>query len=257
MGYEWDRVITWIKDPGLYIVFDILKGRREQFLTAANTWHTRKILSSGSHWYETAYDSIGSALNDTKTRLLIYFPRNKYRLESVEPERRNYRRELAIMEYSGQFFELGQSIGFVTVLIPLQEGENAPGWIDKVKLIETGESEPGLSMEINHKGETILVGIKCDLRMDMLRDNRRPKYTWESGRISYGSIETNSDFFITRKSGSNLFYTAVNLTGINYLGKKIFEQKKGFYGLNYDGGPDMESTGKVRYRRESIDLNKL
>jgi hypothetical protein len=256
MGYEWDRIVAWIKDPGIYVVFDILKGRKEQFMTAANMWHTRKIVASGPHWYDTMYDSVYTYRNNTDYNLMILFPKNHYRLESVEPERRNYNNELLITEYSGQFFELGQHAGFITVLIPHDKNTDASFWKDRIKLVETGDAEPGLSVEINTGTDLIQVGVKSDLRMDMIRDYRRPKYTYESGRVCYDRVETNGDFFITRKTGNNLSYTVVNVTKMFYDGKLLFSQKPNFYGMAFDGGPEVESIGKVRYWRDSIDLNK-
>ena len=256
MGYEWDRIITYIKDPGLYVVFDILKGRKEQYLTAASMWHTRKIVASGLHWYDTMYDSVYTFRNNPDNNLLILFPKNHYRLESVEPERRNYTKEFVISEYSGQFFELGQHTGFITILVPHGKNEEASIWKERIKVVETGDEEPGLSVEINTGRDIIQVGIKSDLRMDMIRDYRRPKYTYESGRVIYDKVETNGDFFITRKSGNSLSYTVVNVTKMFYGGKLLFKQKSNFYGMPFDGGPEVESISKARYWRDTIDLNK-
>lgn len=256
MGYEWDRIITYIKDPGLYVVFDILKGRKEQYFTAASMWHTRKIVASGPHWYDTMYDSVYTYRNNPENNLLILFPKNHYRLESAEPERRNYTKEVVISEYSGQFFELGQHTGFITVLVPHGKNEDASAWNKRIKVVETGDSEPGLSVEITTGNDIIQVGVKSDLRMDMIRDYRRPKYTYESGRVNYNKVETNGDFFITRRSGNSLSYTVVNVTKMFYNGKLLFQQKPNFYGMAFDGGPEVESIGKARYWRETIDLNK-
>ena len=254
MGYEWDRVITYIKDPGIYVVFDIMKGRKEQYFTAANMWHTRKILSSGEHWYDTMYDSVYTYKNNTDNHLWIYFPKSHYRLESIENEKRNFTDELLISEYTGQFFDLGQHIGFITVLVPHGKDTDASTWKDRIKLVETGDAEPGLSVVITNGNEIIQVGVKSDLRMDMIRDYRRPKYTYESGKIVYDKVETNSDFFITRKSGDKLSYTAVNVTKILYGGKLLFEQKPSYFGLAFDGSPDVEGVGKARYWRETVTL---
>ena len=111
-------------------------------------WHTRKILSSGPHWYDTMYDSVYTYRNSTDNHLWIYFPKSHYKLESVEPERRNFTNELVIAEYTGQFFELGQHIGFITVLVPHGKDIDASVWKDRIKLVETGEADPGLSLEI-------------------------------------------------------------------------------------------------------------
>jgi hypothetical protein len=149
---------------------------------------------------------------------------------------------------------LGQHIGFITVLIPHNKDADISTWKDRIRLIETGEDEPGLSVEITDGRETIQVGVKSDLRMDMIRDYRRPKYTYESGKVIYNNVETNGDFFITRKSGDKLSYTAVNVTKILYGGKLLFEQKQTFYGLAYDGSQDVLAIGKARYWRDTIIL---
>ena len=118
--------------------------------------------------------------------------------------------------------------------------------------METGEDEPGLSVEITNGNEIIQIGVKSDLRMDMIRDYRRPKYTYESGKINYDKVETNGDFFITKRSGDKLSYTAVNVTKIFYGGNLLFEQKPSWFGLAFDGSPDVQGVGKVRYWRETV-----
>lgn len=254
MGYEWDRIIAWIKDPGIYVVFDVMKGRREQYFTAANMWHTRKIVASGPHWYDTMYDSVFTYLNNTDNSLWIYFPKTHYRLESVENEKRNFKTEQVITQYTGQYFELGQHTGFITVLVPHEKNIDATAWMEKIKLIETGDEEPGLSIEINTGSDIIQLGVKSDLRMDMVRDFRRPKYTYESGKITYNKVETNSDFFITRKRGDKVSFTAVNVTKIFYEGIPLFVQKPTFFGLAFDGSQDVEGIGKARYWQDTVDL---
>jgi hypothetical protein len=42
-----------------------------------------------------------------------------------------------------------------------------------------------------------------------------------------------------------------------YDGKVLFTQKPNFYGMAFDGGPEVESIGKARYWTGTIDLNKL
>ena len=70
-GFEWDRVIAYVKDPELFVVFDILKARTEEYFTLANLWHTRKILDQGEHWYDTVYDRIRNRELSEDRHLLI------------------------------------------------------------------------------------------------------------------------------------------------------------------------------------------
>ncbi len=254
MGYEWDRVITYIKDPQMFVVFDIMKSRKEEFYTAANLWHTRKIVEQGDHWYDTQYDKIGNLELNTDNNLLIYFPKSHFKIEQVEELKRHYQDEIMISETTGQHFELGQNIGFATVLVPHKAGEDPQKYVDNIKFIESDSEGKGMSIEITHGDDVIHVGVKNNLRMDMIRDYRRPKYTYESGRIKFDKFESNGDFFITRRHKDELDFTIVNLTRAIYDGKMLFDQQSGFFGLAFDGGSDQSGVGKARYWRDSIKI---
>jgi hypothetical protein len=223
-GYQWDRVITYIKDPEMFVVFDVLKATEEEWFTACNLWHTRKIINRGDHWYDTQYDSLRQYDLSTDNSLLIYFPKTHYRLEWVEEEQRYYQKEWVISQYTGQHFELGQHIGFVTVLIPHPTGDDATYWIDQIRFVDSDSEGEGMSVEIKDAKRTICVGIKNDLRRDMFRDYRRPKYTYESGKLHFGNLETNGDFFFTDKKGKNLNFTIVNLSRAVYNEQILFDQ---------------------------------
>ncbi|MFC2097058.1 hypothetical protein ACFLSI_01865 [Bacteroidota bacterium] len=254
MGYEWDRVLAYIKDPEMIVVFDIVKSKKEEFFTASNLWHTRKIIDKGEHWYETQYDVLGNVKLNTDNNLLIYFPKNHYRLEQVENEKRHYQDEIVISETTAQHFEIGQHIAFVTVLIPHPAGENPEEYVNKIKYIASDSDGKGVSVEITAKNRTIHLGVKCDMRMDMQRDYRRPKYTYESGKIKYKYLETNGDFFYTSLKDNKLSYTVVNLTKAKYKGKIIFSQPANFFGLAFDGSSDESGIGKARYWRDEVQL---
>ncbi len=254
MGYQWDRVITYIKDPEMFVVFDIVKATEEEWMTAANLWHTRKIVAQGDHWYDTQYDSLRNKSLAPENNLLIYFPMTHYRLEQVEPEKRNYQDEWVISQYTGQHFELGQHIGFVTVLIPHPSAEDPTPWLNKIQYIDSGPPGKGMSVEIQYQDRTIQVGVKSDMRMDMIRDYRRPKYTYESGRMQFGKLETNGDFFYTDRSGNQLSFTVVNLSKAVYDGQELFSQLPSQFGLAYDGSSDEYGIGKARYWRDEITL---
>lgn len=254
LGYEWDRIITYVKDPELFVVFDVFKARVEEFFTAANLWHTRKIIAQGDHWYDTAYDSLRNVALPTDENLLIMFPHTHYRLEGVEQEKRYYQDEQVIYQMTGQHFELGQHIGFVTVLIPHSAKESPEKWLNRIKLIDPEPDETGLSVEINDGRRNIIIGAKRNLRMDMVRDWRRPKYTYESGRIKYGDIETNGDFLFATIQGKKMNYTAVNLTKIKYKDRWLLDPKPAQFGLAFDGSPDAPGVGKLRYWRDEIEV---
>jgi hypothetical protein len=212
MGYTWDRVITYIKEPGIFVVFDIFKALKEGFYTLANLWHTRKVLDQGKHWYDTVYDRIRDHTLPTSTHLLIYFPETHYKLEGVLPEKRHYQDEKVIHQTTAQHFELGETVSFVTMLIPHAAADPPQKWLDQVCLLPVLPERQGTGVEIKTGEKTIFVGVKNNLRMDMVRDWRRPRYTFESGKLSYGDFTTNGDFFFAALGAKEGIYTAVNMT---------------------------------------------
>jgi len=258
-GYESDRVIVYVKDPGFFVVFDLFKSKKEEFFTLANMWHTRKILAQGPHWYDTVYDTIsgqggrGESLPDDRS-LLIFFPSTHFRLEGVEPEKRHYQDEWMIHQTTAQHFELGETVGFVTVLIPHKKGESIESWLKSVSLLPVGPERAGMGIQIRNGDKTVFIGVKNDLRMDMIRDWRRPRYTYEAGKIAFGDFETNGDFLFGALNGSTLDYTVVNLTKASFRGKVLAEAGQASFGLAFDASPDTAGFGKLRYWRDRVTL---
>ena len=256
LGYEWDRVITYVKDPELFVVFDIFKAHTAEYFTAANLWHTRKIIAKGSHWYDTVYDSLRNIAVPTNEHLLIYFPKPHFKLEQVESERRYWQKEFVISEVGAQHFELGQNIGFVTILVPHSAKENPENWVKRIHFVKSVPALDGLCVSIQDGSRVIWVGAKRDLRKEMFRDWRRPKYTYDSGKIRYGKFETNGDFFFAAKHGKTLSFTAVNLTKAMWGNQVLFAQSSNQFGLAFDGSPDTAGVAKVRYWRDTARIEK-
>jgi hypothetical protein len=98
--------------------------------------------------------------------------------------------------------------------------------------------------------------VKNDLRMDMVRDWRRPRYTYEAGKIGFGEFETNGDFLFASLKNSKLDYTIVNLTKAFFKDIPLFEAKSSFYGLAFDASPYAGGLGKLRYWKDEIDINR-
>jgi hypothetical protein len=256
LGYEWDRIIAYIKSSEIFVVFDIFKSRKEEFFTLSNLWHTRKILEQGEHWYDTVYDKIQNEEFPADKHLLIIFPLTHFRLEGVEPEKRHYQDELLIHQTTAQHFELAETAGFITVLIPHSAAEAAKKIAGCISLLPVDPERAGLGVRIKTEGEELIVAVKNDLRMDIARDWRRPKYTYESGRIRYGQLETNGDFVFASLRGTKLNYTIVNLTKALFQDKTLVEVKPSLFGLAFDASPDKAGIGKLRYWRDEADIVK-
>ncbi len=100
----------------------------------------------------------------------------------------------SIHQTLARHFELGATDVLVTVLVPHGAAEDPQG------LARPGLPRPlpprrqgGRGQDPRRGGREIRVGVKLDLRMDVSRDWRRPRYTYEAGRIRVGDIETNGD----------------------------------------------------------------
>ncbi len=92
--------------------------------------------------------------------------------------------------------------------------------------------------------------------MDMARDWRRPRYTYEAGKIRYGDFETNGDFLFASMKDTKLAYTIVNLTKAFYRDNPLFEAKSSYYGLAFDASPDKGGLGKLRYWKDEVDIKE-
>jgi len=111
-------------------------------------------------------------------------------------------------------------------------------------------------VEIDSENRKIVIGVKKDLRMDMARDWRRPRYTYEAGKIGFGEFETNGDFLFASLKGSKLAYTIVNLTKAFFKDRPLFEAKSSYYGLAFDASPDKGGFGKLRYWKDEVEINR-
>jgi len=254
-GYEADRAIVYVKDAGLFVVFDLFKSRVEEYFTLANLWHTRTIHARGEHWYDTGYDAIGTQALPDSRRLLVLFPQPHFRLERVEPIRRHVQDEQAIAQLTGHHFEIGGRDAFVTVLAP-HAREEAPSEVaSRVSAVVTAPGDAGVGIRIRAGAKTITVGVKTDLRMDIARDFRRPRYLYEKGKIGYGPFETDADLFYGVQEGRALTFTAVNATRVQHRARVLFQAGYSYFGLAFDGSPDTQGVGKVRYWRDTVTID--
>ena len=251
-GYQADRVVVYVKDPECYVVFDIFKALREDYFTMGALWHTRKIFDRGEHWYDTGYDQIQNALLPQDKRLLILFPSTEFRMEGVEAEKRHYQDEWLIHQSWAQHFELGETAAFVTVLVPHGAQDDPKAWLDRVSILASQPERGAVGVVIKTWDRDLVVGVKNDLRMDMSRDYRRPRYTFDAGRIKVGDIETDGDFVFAASQAGSLDYTIVNLTRALYKGKALVEGGEALFGLGYDARPDRGGLGKLRYWRDKV-----
>ena len=109
-------------------------------------------------------------------------------------------------------------------------------------------------MAIEFGDKTITIGVKQDLRMDVARDWRRPRYTYDAGRLVFDEIETNGDFIFATREGDELSYTITNLTRATYGDRVLYEGRSSYFYLAFDGSQDASGVGKMRYWRDRVQL---
>jgi hypothetical protein len=256
MGYEADRVVVYVKRPECFVVFDVFKSFGEGYFTMANLWHGQKIFDLGDHWYDLGYEKIQDAKLPPDKRLLIVFPATHNRIEGAEPEKRHYQDEWLVHQTASEHFELGGTEVLMTVLVPHGSGEDPRPWLERIFAAPVAPDGRAAGVRIKDGGRDIWIGVKADLRMDVSRDFRRPRYTYEAGRITVGDLETNGDFLFASDDGNTLSYTIVNLTKALFRGTPLVEAKDSLFGLAFDGSPDQSGIGKLRYWRDTAAVNK-
>jgi hypothetical protein len=253
-GYDYDRVIAYVHEPELFVVFDIVKSHRDEYLTMANLWHTRKIFERGDHWYDTGYDIIGQETLPDAKRLLVVFPDSHFRLEGVEPLKRHYQDEWTIHQTGGRHFEPTHTEGFVTVLVPHAKGEDPKALAAKIALVHAAPEGSALAVTIDAGGRRLTVAAKQDLRRDITYDYRRPRYTFDRGKIACGPLVTDGDFLFTRQEGPSLTYAIVNMTRAQFGEQVLYQSGTSYHGLQFDGVSAAGGIDKVRYWTDTVTV---
>lgn len=86
-----------------------------------------------------------------------------------------------------------------------------------------------------------------ELLLDIVRDYRRPKYTYESGKVRYDVFETDGSNLFAVIQGKKIEYCITNAVKGTYRDQVMFEQLPVTFGLAFDGSLDAPGVGKVRY----------
>jgi hypothetical protein len=93
-----------------------------------------------------------------------------------------------------------------------------------------------------------------DLESELARENIRPRYTWEQGRIAFGDIETDAHFLYATVSGSRFRFSASQVMNLYFQGHPIMEALPNTYGLQPDGSPQRVGYTKWRAWEDDVEL---
>ncbi len=254
LGYQWDRVITYVKEQNFFIVVDGIKILRPDYFTFSNFWHAQHVLARGEHFFDIATDSIQTFKFSPQQSLLIYFPETYAKTAGVEPIRRSNQDEQAIYQTQSSGYKAGDTEVFVTVLIPHDRSVKPESFLPKVKLAEVSAPYKAVALEITNGERKSILGVKIDLEMEIARENIRPRYLYDLGKVKYGDFETDAHFLFATVEKNTISYSASNVLKVIHRGKPLMEALPNTHGLQLDGAPDRVGFVKWRYWEDTVPI---
>ena len=219
-NYRWDRIIAHHKKDDYFIMVDAIKFSNSDYFTVANLLHTQKIIAQGKNWFVTRIERIENKYKyEGNIDLLIIFLQKKY--TGTEKENRNYQDELALFQGTSQFYDAGKVESFVTILYLLEKGSDPQKLVNRFKLCR--DDQIGIGIQVKNGSGTDLYGFKLDLDMDLLKQEIRPRYNYNSGKIAYGDVETDADMCFVNLKTNNSNFSATNLVKLVYKDQVLFD----------------------------------
>jgi hypothetical protein len=256
LGYEWDRSMTYVKAQDFFIVVDGIRIRTPGYYTFANLWHTRKIIEQGKQFFSTAIDAIGSETLSAARSLLVVLPENEAKEIGSYPEKRHYQEELALYQTASSHYGAGALEFFVTILVPQREGGNAARAAEQFKLVKTDRFPQAVAIEFHEGNSKSVVLVKLDLEMDLARDNVRPRYQYDLGRVRCGELETDASYVFARENQGRVQYSAATFTKLLYRGQTLTESLPTTFPLQLDGAPSRVGFPKWRFWEGEVAVKK-
>jgi hypothetical protein len=252
LGYESDRIITYVKDLDWFVVFDVVRFKRDNYLTMANLWHTRKILDQGDGWYVTTYDTLRRIDVSGDERLLVYFPYQERLEEGTGEQNRYWQDEKFIYQMIGRHGYPNDLQAFVTVLIPHSKNQNPENFTKQIEMLDLASFPEAVGLKITDGDKNYIIGAKLDMQKELFRDWRRPMYDYNSGKTKYGDYETDAYHTFIVEDSKNIHFAITGAVKIKYKDNVLHEQFPAEFGLNFDGSPDLPGVGKLRYWEEKV-----
>jgi hypothetical protein len=136
---------------------------------------------------------------------------------------------------------------FTTILIPHETGADIQKLLASVKMVDVSHPTKTVGVKIESGGAMYYVCAKLDLQMDIVRDYRRPKYNYESGKVRFDEFESDGSNVFAVVKGKRVEYCITNAVKGMYKGQVLFSQLPANFGLAFDGRPEAPGVGKVRY----------
>ncbi|MCI0511613.1 hypothetical protein L0128_00180 [candidate division KSB1 bacterium] len=265
-GYQWDRVINYLKGQEWFIIFDIVKILKPGPLTIANLFHTQNIDAfdvAGRRWFDTYYRSIASNadwlvapnenVNSQKDRLLIYFPEGEQFRVGAEQQRRNYQTEWAIYTAASDSFKAGEIRVFTTLLVPHPRPTAPQTVLTALAQLKIFHARNGYGLALPTPDGLIQLSVMLDPEAEYLAENVSPRYNFESGKAQYGDLLTDARYCYLHLTGKKMSYAFFKASKLLWNQIPLFEAPGMLHGQN-DGSYQRQGTPKWVAWEAQVDL---
>jgi len=82
--------------------------------------------------------------------------------------------------------------------------------------------------------------------MDLLKEEIRPRYNYDSGKIAYGDVETDADIFFLTVKGKKAYFSATNLVKFVYGNEVLFDTPESQF---FQVWGKSDRKGRAKWRR--------
>lgn len=246
VGYQWDRTVVHLKREGMFVLFDGVSFLLDGQFTLSNLFYTRDILREGPGYYDTRIDEIRGYPNPGEQALLVWFAQTVDRWEGTDTTRRHYQDETLIHQTLSATYRRGDMVSFCTVLMPHGSQDDVEQLARMCRVPSVDRMPGATGLEIQTDDGLITIGLKLDLTREILMENIRPRYNYESGRTAYGAVETDARFVYCRAHGETLDYAFTEGVKLRYRDEDVFAGEPCGFPLQFSG-PETQ-TGVPKWR---------
>jgi hypothetical protein len=244
-GYDWDRTIVYVKNPGVFVVVDAVKATRPDYLTFTSLWHGQHVERVSDGCYVLTVDSLEGIPFPHNSALRVEFLERTGKTEGTEPISRHKQSETALYQTISSQYNTGMYEVFVTVLTPYKRSAGLGG-LPRAEIVQTSKPARSVAIRLRTGEKSMIIGVKLDLESELARENIRPRYQYDLGKERFGEFETDAHFFVADESLSVPRFSAVNVMKVVHRGKELMSALPNIHPLQPDGSPDKIAFSKWR-----------
>ncbi len=244
-GYDWDRIIAYVKSLGVFVVIDAVKATRPDYMTLTAFWHGQHIERLRDGVFRIATDSLQSLHFPQESGLRVEFLERTGKSEGSAPISRHRQTETALYQTIASQYKTGDRELFVTILTPFDRVKGSDD-VPRASLVPTSSPAGAVAVRLETGGRSLLIGVKLDLDSEIARENIRPRYPYALGKTTYGEFETDAHFFVADEKTTVPRFSAVNVLKVYHRGKEVMSALPCTHALQPDGSPDRIGISKWR-----------